>query len=62
MNQKVTTTYFIQSHNIEIQEYEQDDSRTSYVQNIIQKHKSIFQDFAMGLPPQRRIEHIIKVK
>jgi hypothetical protein len=62
MIQKGETTYFIHCHNIEIQESEQDDSRTSDVQDLIPKHKNVFQDLLMELPPQRIIEHIIEVK
>jgi hypothetical protein len=63
MIRKGATAYFIQCHNIEIQESEQDDdSRISDVQDLIQKHKKVFQDLPMELPPQRRIEHIIEVK
>jgi hypothetical protein len=62
MIRKGAIAYFIQCHNIEIQESKHDDSRTSYIQDIIQKHKKIFQDLPMKLPPQRRIELIIEVK
>jgi hypothetical protein len=62
MIRKGANAYFIQCHNIEIQESEQDDSRTSNIQDLIQKHKKVFQDLLMELPPQRRVEHIIEVK
>jgi hypothetical protein len=59
---KGATAYFIQCHNIEIQESEHDDSITSNIQDLIQKHKKVFQYLPMELLPQRRIEHIIEVK
>jgi hypothetical protein len=62
MIQKGATAYFIQCQNIAIQESKQDDSKTSDIQDLIQKHKKVFQDLPMELPPQRRIEHIIEVK
>jgi hypothetical protein len=62
MIQKGATAYFIQCHQMEIQESEQDDSKTSEIQDLIQKHKKFFQDLPMELPPQRRIGHIIEVK
>ena len=62
MIRKIATAYFIQCHNIEIQESKQDDSRTSDAQDLIQKDKKVFQDLPMDLLPQRRIEHIIEVK
>jgi hypothetical protein len=62
MTLKGATVYFIQCHNIEIQKSKQDDSRTSDIQDLIQKHKKVFQDLPMELPPQRRIEHIFEVK
>ena len=62
MIRKGENIYFIQCHNIEIQESEQDDSITSDIQYLIQKNRKVFQDLPMELPPQRRIEHIIEVK
>ena len=59
---KGAPTYMLQCHQMEIQESEQDDSRTSEIQDLIQKHKKVFQDLPMEIPPQRRIEHIIEVK
>jgi hypothetical protein len=59
---KGATTYVIQCHQMEIQDSEQDDSRVEEVQEILQKHKKVFQDLPMELPPERRIEHIIEVK
>jgi hypothetical protein len=59
MIRKGEIAYFIQCHNIEIQESEHDDSRTLDIQDLIQKHKKVFQDIPMELPPQRRIENII---
>jgi hypothetical protein len=47
MIRKGATAYFIQCHNIEIQESEQDDSRTSDVQDLIQKHKKVFHELPM---------------
>jgi len=44
-----------------IQEPEQ-NSKNLEIQDLIQKHKKVFQDLPMELPPQRRIEHIIEVK
>jgi hypothetical protein len=62
MIRKIATAYFIQCHNIEIQESKHDDSKTSDIQDLIKKHKKVFQDLPMELLPQRRIEHIIEVK
>jgi hypothetical protein len=62
MIQKGATAYFIQCHQMEIQESEQDNSRAPEIQELIQKHKKVFQDLPMELPPQRRIEHVIEVK
>lgn len=32
------------------------------IQKLIQEHKKLFQDFPLEIPPERDIEHIIKVK
>ena len=32
------------------------------VQELIQKHEKVFQDFPIKFPPKREIEHTIKVK
>jgi hypothetical protein len=58
---KGATAYLIQCHQMEIQEPKQ-DSKNSKIQDLIRKHKKVFQDLPMELPPQRRIEHIIEVK
>jgi hypothetical protein len=50
---KGATTYFIQRHQMEIQESKQDNSRAPEIQELIQKHKKVFQDLPMELPPQR---------
>jgi hypothetical protein len=47
---------------MEIQDSEQDDSKTSNIQYLIQKHEKVFQYLPMELAPQSRIEHIIEVK
>ena len=36
--------------------------KTLNIQDLIQKHKKVFQDLPMELLPQIRIEHIIEVK
>jgi hypothetical protein len=46
---------------MEIQDSEQDSSRASEIQELVQKHKNVFQDLPMELPPERRIEHVIEV-
>ena len=52
----------IQCHQMEGQHLEQDESREEEIQNLLQKHESIFQDLPMQLPPERNIEHIIEIK
>jgi hypothetical protein len=59
--QKGETAYMIQFHQMEIQDSEQYDSRVEEVQEILQKHKKVFQYLPMELPLERRIEHIIEV-
>ena len=61
MIRKGATAYFIQCHQMGIQEPEQ-DSKNLEIQDLIKKHKNVFQELPMDLPPQRIIEHIIEVK
>jgi hypothetical protein len=51
---KGAIAYFIQFLQMEIQEPKQ-DSKNSEIQDLIRKHKKVFQDLPMELPPQRRI-------
>lgn len=62
MIRKGASAYFIQSHQMEIQDSEQDNYRALEIQELVQKHKKVFQDLPMELPPKRRIEHVIEVK
>ena len=32
------------------------------IQGLIQKYKKVFEDLPMELPPERKIEHVIKIK
>jgi len=52
----------VQSHQMEILASELVDSKETEIQQLIQKHKKVFQDLPMELPPERDIEHIIEMK
>lgn len=59
---KGASAYVIQCHQMESQHLEQDESREEEIQNLLQKHESIFQDLPMQLLLERNIEHIIEIK
>jgi len=59
---KGAAAYVIQCHHMDGQGSEQEKSNSIEVEELIQKHKKVFEDLPMELPPERRIEHIIEIK
>ena len=47
---------------MEILTSEGDMDKQPEVQELIQKHRKVFQELPMELPPNRKIEHIIEIE
>ena len=59
---KGATAYLLQCSQMEAQETKGENAKPSKIQELIQKHKKVFQDLPMKLPPERNIEHTIEIK
>jgi hypothetical protein len=59
---KGAPAYVAHCHQMQLLTTEIVKSQHPEIQSLIQKYDKVFQDLPMKLPPNRNIEHIIKVK
>ena len=59
---KGAPVYVVQCQDMELLTSEVVKPGQPEIQGLIQKYKKLFEDLPMELPPERKIEHVIKIK
>ena len=59
---KYAPMYILQCQEMEILTSEGDMDKQPETQELIQKHRKVFQELPMALPTNRKIEHIIEIE